>query len=216
MGSQKLPISVSPIWADICPMGFLQTCVGSTSIHGDSSSHLPRRHSSYASINGATTKTADSIDMPAIQGSGSGGQSKEINALPSADPGVVGLPSGYSESTADFPGQETEGNTAVSPAPPVPIKGVSEGSSEVRNDLNWWCALDKKLLTQSSLQSTILIMAIELDASNMRLGARKGKLQIGGRCSEAETAHHISYLALLAAFVAHNALPSTAAGLPFR
>ena len=46
--------------------------------------------------------------MPAIRGSGSGGQSKEIHAVPSADPGVLGLPSRYSEPTADFPSREAE------------------------------------------------------------------------------------------------------------
>ena len=61
MGRQELPISMSPIRTDICPTGFLQnneTCGGSTSTHGDSSSHLPRRYPSNASSNGATD-TAD-------------------------------------------------------------------------------------------------------------------------------------------------------------
>ena len=93
MGSQKLPISMSAIRIYICPMGFLQNdeiCGGSTSTHGDSSSHLPRQHSSYASIIEATD-TADSIDIPAIRGSGSGGQYKEIHAVPSADPEFLGF-----------------------------------------------------------------------------------------------------------------------------
>ena len=72
MGRQELPISMSPILTDICPTGFLQnneTCGGSTSTHGDSSSHLPRRHPSNASSNGATD-TADSIDMPLFEALG--------------------------------------------------------------------------------------------------------------------------------------------------
>ena len=153
MGRQKLPILMSPIRTNICPTGFLQnneTCGGSTSIHGDSSSHLPRRHPSNASSNGATD-TADSIDMPAIRGSGSGGQSKEIHAVPSAYPGVLGLPSGYSEPTADFPGREAEKNTAVSLAPPAPIKGFSEGSSEdFGKDLGGYMA------NSSAFQSTTI------------------------------------------------------------
>ena len=58
-------------------------------------------------------------------------QYNEIHAVPSRDPGFLMLPSGYSEPTANFPGREVEENTAVSPAPPSPIKGVSERSSEV-------------------------------------------------------------------------------------
>ena len=69
--------------------------------------------------------------MLAIRGSRSGGQSKEIHAVPSQDPGVLGFPSGYSEPTADFPDQEAEENTSVCPAPPGLIKGVSEGYSKV-------------------------------------------------------------------------------------
>ena len=156
MGSQKLPISMSPICIDICPTGFLQnyeTCGGSTSTHQDLSSHLPRQHPSNASINGATD-TADSIDMPAIRGSGSGGQFKEIHAVPSADPGVLGLSSGYSEPTADFPGREAEKNTAVSPAPPAPIKGISEGSSEVcGKDLGGYTCY---MASSSAFQSTTI------------------------------------------------------------
>ena len=156
MGSQELPISMSPIRTDICPTGFLQnneTCGGSTSTHGDSSSHLPRRYPNNASIDGATD-TADSIDMPAIRGSGSGGQSKEIHAVPSADPGVLGLPSGYSEPTADFPSREAEKNTAVSPTPPAPIKGISEGSSEVcREDLSGYTCY---MASSSAFQSTTI------------------------------------------------------------
>ena len=45
-------------------------------------------------------------------------------------------------------------------------------------------------------------MTIESDASNTGWGARQGKLQTGGRWSQAETAHHINYLELLAAFLA--------------
>ena len=115
--------------------------------------YVPRRPSSYASINGATD-TADPIDMPAIRGSGSGGQSQEIHAVPSADPGILGLPSGYSKPTADFSGREAEENTAVSPASPSPIKGVSERSSEVcGKDLNSYTGY---MESSSAFQSTTI------------------------------------------------------------
>ena len=75
-------------------------------------------------------------------------------------------------------------------------------TKESRNDLNWWCALDRKVPMQSPLQPRIPTMTIESDASNTGWGARQGKLQTGGRWSQAETAHHINYLKLLAAFLA--------------
>ena len=73
---------------------------------------------------------------------------------------------------------------------------------EAKGDLNWWCALDRKVLMQSPLQPRVPIMMIELDASNMGWGARQGELQTGGRWSLTETSHHINYLELLAAFLA--------------
>ena len=55
---------------------------------------------------------------------------------------------------------------------------------------------------QSPLQPRIPTMTIKSDASNTGWGARQGKLQTGGRWSQAETAHHINYFELLAAFLA--------------
>jgi len=75
-------------------------------------------------------------------------------------------------------------------------------TKEARDDLKWWCALDRKVQMQSSLQPQIPTMTIESDASNLGWGARQGELQTGGRWSLAETSHHINYLELLAAFLA--------------
>ena len=56
-------------------------------------------------------------------------------------------------------------------------------------------------------------MTIEWDASNMGWGARQGKLQTGGRWSQAETAHHINYLKLLAAFLALQCIAKSSNGI---
>ena len=112
--------------------------------------------------------------MPAIRGSGSGGQSKEIHAVPSADPGVLGLPSGYSEPAADFPGQEAEENTAVSPAPPAPIKGIGEGSSEVcEKDLGGYTCY---MASSSAFQSTTI--PYEFSGARGSLCGLRGGLQL--------------------------------------
>ena len=156
MGEHDIPISMSPIRTDICPTGFLQnneTCSGSTPTHGNSSSHLPRRHSNDASINGGTD-TGDSIDMQTIRGPGSGGQSKEIHTIPSSDPGILGLSSGYGEPAVDFPSREAEENTAASPTPPSPTEGIGERSSEVRGeDLSCYTG---HMASSSAFQSTAI------------------------------------------------------------
>ena len=52
---------------------------------------------------------------------------------------------------------------------------------KARNDLEWWCGLDKKVRMQSPLQSRTLTVMIESDASSTGWGARQGELQTGGR-----------------------------------
>ena len=73
---------------------------------------------------------------------------------------------------------------------------------EAKGDLNWWCALDRKVQLQSPLQPRVPTMTIESDASNRRWGARQGKFQTDGRWSLTETSHHINYLDLLATLLA--------------
>jgi len=75
-------------------------------------------------------------------------------------------------------------------------------TNEAKNDLEWWCALDRKVRMQSALQSRTPTMTIESDASSTGWGARQDELQTGGRWSKEEASHHINYLELLAAFLA--------------
>ena len=65
-------------------------------------------------------------------------------------------------------------------------------TKEAKDDLNWWCALDRKVQMQSIFQPQVPTMTTESDASNMGWGARQGELQTGGRWSPAETTHHIN------------------------
>ena len=154
MGKQNLPISVSPIRVDICPTSFPQnneTCSGSTSAHGHTSSHIPRRHSGSASVNGGTG-SVDSTDLPALQGSGTGSQSEEIYTDSTPESGVLGLPSRHSQPTAHFPIREVEENTAASPTPPSPTKCFGERPSEVCGE---GLSLDTGYMASSSaFQST--------------------------------------------------------------
>ena len=44
-------------------------------------------------------------------------------------------------------------------------------TKEAKDNLNWWCALDRKIQMQSPLQPRVPTMTIESDASNMGWGA---------------------------------------------
>ena len=105
MGIQNLSVSVSPFRTDICPTGVLQnneTCSGSTSTHGYLSIHLSRRPFSVASIKGGAD-TVNSFDLPAVRGSESGDQSKQIQTDSTSE---YGVPGGHSKSTAHFPAKK--------------------------------------------------------------------------------------------------------------
>jgi len=98
------------------------------------------------------THASDSIDMQAIQGPGSGGQSKEIHTVSPTYPGIVGLTSGYGKPAVDFHSREAEENTAASPTPLSPTEGVGERSSEVcGEDLNCYIC---HMVSYSAFQST--------------------------------------------------------------
>ena len=73
---------------------------------------------------------------------------------------------------------------------------------EAEAHLTWWSSLDKKIPWQSPLCPKLPYLTIKSDASNMGWGAQQGERQTGGRWSAEEAAHRISYLELLAAFLA--------------
>ena len=86
-------------------------------------------------------------------------------------------------------------------------------TKETKDNLKWWCALDRKVQMQSPLQPRVLTMTIESDASNMGWGARQSELLMGGRWSLEETSHHINYLELLAVFLALQCFVKHSSGI---
>ena len=133
MGTQNLPVSVPLIRVDISPTGFLQsneTGDGSTPTYGYSSSHIPGRYSTATPVKRGAG-SADSTDLPAVQGSGAGRESEEVDTDSRPETGVFGFSGRHSQTTANLPTQEAEENKTASSTPPSPTDCYSEGHSEV-------------------------------------------------------------------------------------
>ena len=133
MGRQGVPVSMSPIWTDFSTAGVLQsdeTCGGHPQAHGHSSGDIPRRHFNSTSDKGRAD-TAHPFDLQIVRSPGPSCQLHKVSAKSTTENGVLGVCSGYSNTTFNFPSREAEENPTISTTSSSPTKCVSERSGKV-------------------------------------------------------------------------------------
>ena len=133
MGTQDLPICVSPIWTDISSPGMHknnETSCGDATADGNSSDYTPRQYLNYALIQG-TAHTAHSCSVPNFPGPWPDGQHGDISACFPTGDGVPGIPSELSFSTFGLPSRKDEENTAGYLSPHTPAVSLDKRPGQI-------------------------------------------------------------------------------------
>ena len=136
MGTQVVPIRVSPIQADISSPGIHknnETSGGDATAVGNSSDYISRRYLNYAPIQG-TTHIAHSLCVPNLPGRGPDGQQGEISAHCPTGDRVPGIPSELGFPTLNLPSRKDEEDTAGCSNPHQPAGSLNKRPSQIRRE----------------------------------------------------------------------------------